>query len=83
MQSVEFTVAFLNSMLSAIHQHINFEDLEDRKHVIITWWESVEGIMRYQHKSSVKNDQTSNNFCPGHCMSDRPADCQLLSMSAT
>lgn len=31
MQSVEFAVAFLNRMLSAIHQHINFKDLEKRK----------------------------------------------------
>lgn len=31
MQRVEFTVAFLNSMLSAIHQHFNFEDLKGRK----------------------------------------------------
>lgn len=28
MQGVEFTVAFLNSVLSAVHQHFNFEDLK-------------------------------------------------------
>lgn len=31
MQRVEFTVAFLNGVLSAIHQHFNFEDLKGRK----------------------------------------------------
>lgn len=31
MQSVEFTVAFLHSMLSAIHQHFNLEDLKGRR----------------------------------------------------
>lgn len=31
MQRVEFTVAFLNHVLSAIHQHFNFEDLKGRK----------------------------------------------------
>lgn len=28
MQSVEFTVAFLNSVLSAVHQHFDSEDLK-------------------------------------------------------
>lgn len=36
MQSVEFAVAFLHSMLSAIHQHINFKDLEKRKKQVST-----------------------------------------------
>lgn len=31
MQSVKFTVAFLNGVLSAIHQHVNPEDLERGK----------------------------------------------------
>lgn len=31
MQSVEFAVAFLNSMLSAVHQHVNFKDLKEKK----------------------------------------------------
>lgn len=29
MQSMEFAVAFLNSMLSAVHQHINSKDLKE------------------------------------------------------
>lgn len=30
MQSVEFTVAFLHTVLSAIHQHVNLKDLKQR-----------------------------------------------------
>lgn len=31
MQSVEFAVAFLNSMLSAVHQHVNFKNLKEKR----------------------------------------------------
>lgn len=31
MQSVEFTVAFLNTVLSAVHQHVNFKDLKEKR----------------------------------------------------
>lgn len=57
MQCMEFTVAFLNSVLSAVHQHVNFEDLKGRKKLVVLLgengefccWESVES---YQEETS-------------------------------
>lgn len=36
MQSVEFAVAFLDRVLSAVHQHVNPEDLKERETVSMT-----------------------------------------------
>lgn len=50
MQSVEFTIAFLNSMLSAIHQHVNLKDLKQRKKLVLLLGgkrvNSVESLLR-------------------------------------
>ena len=58
MQSVEFTVAFLNSMLSAIHQHVNFKDLKERKQSAQLVKSQLTEIVIYHQYPSAKNDSS-------------------------
>lgn len=74
MQGVEFTVAFLNGMLSAIHQHFNFEDLKGRKcqHDCKTVSSVVESqLTESEFISRVHQPQMS----PPSASSERTADC--------
>lgn len=55
-QSVEFTVAFLNTVQSAVHQHVNFEDLTERQKEVIS---SCGGYIWFGHHLAANRKETS------------------------
>lgn len=81
MQSVEFTVAFLDRVLSAVHQHVNPEHLkgkEDSKHD--SWEKGVNSVVESQLTESqfISTAHRPNSPPPSDWSGQLKSPCQLV-----